>query len=119
VGDGSTRWPAVHRLDAARLFRLALEQAPAGTALHGVAEEGIPVREIAAVIGRHVGVPAESIAQDAAVEHFGFLGALLGVDSPASSVLTRERFGWQPEQPGLIEDLDQGHYFETASSLAA
>jgi nucleoside-diphosphate-sugar epimerase len=119
VGDGSTRWPAVHRLDAARLFRLAFERAPAGTALHGVAEEGIPVREIAAVIGRHVGVPLESIAPDAAVEHFGFLGALLGVDSPASSLLTRERLGWQPEQPGLIEDLDQGHYFETAASLAA
>jgi nucleoside-diphosphate-sugar epimerase len=119
VGDGSARWPAVHRLDAARLFRLALEQASAGTALHGVAEEGVPVREIAAAIGRRLGVPVESIAPDAAVEHFGFLGALLGVDSPASSVLTRERFGWQPEQPGLIVDLDQGHYFNAAASIAA
>jgi nucleoside-diphosphate-sugar epimerase len=118
VGDGSSRWPAVHRLDAARLFRLALEKAPAGTALHGVAEEGIPVREIADVIGRHLGVHVESIAADAAVGHFGFLGALLGVDSPASSVFTRERFGWQPEQPGLIEDLDQGHYFESAVPVA-
>jgi nucleoside-diphosphate-sugar epimerase len=119
VGDGSSRWPAVHRLDAARLFRLALEKARAGTVLHGVAEEGIPVREIADVIGRHLGVPVESIAPDGAVEHFGFLGALLGLDSPASSVLTRERFGWQPEQPGLIEDLDQGQYFETAASVAS
>jgi nucleoside-diphosphate-sugar epimerase len=119
VGDGSSRWPAVHRLDAARLFRLALENAPAGTVLHGVAEEGIPVREIAEVIGRHLGVPVESIAPDGAIEHFGFLGALLGVDSPAASVLTRERFGWQPEQPRLIEDLDQGHYFRTAALVAS
>lgn len=119
VGDGSSRWPAVHRLDAARLFRIALEKAPPGTALHGVAEEGVPVREIADVIGRHLAVPVESIAPDRAVEHFGFLGALLGLDSPASSMLTREHFGWQPEQPGLIGDLDQGHYFETAAFVAS
>jgi nucleoside-diphosphate-sugar epimerase len=119
VGDGSNRWPAVHRLDAARLFRLALEKAPAGTVLHGVAEEGIPVREVAEVIGRHLDVPVESIAPDGAVEHFGFLGALLGADSPASSVLTRERFGWQPEQPGLIDDLDQGHYFEAPALVVS
>jgi nucleoside-diphosphate-sugar epimerase len=119
VGDGSSRWPAVHRLDAACLFRLALEKAPAGTVLHGVAEEGIPVRAIAEVIGRHLGVPAESIAPDGAVEHFGFLGALLGVDAPASSALTRERFGWRPQQPGLLEDLDQGHYFKMAASIAS
>jgi nucleoside-diphosphate-sugar epimerase len=119
VGDGSSRWPAVHRLDAARLFRVALESAAPGTALHGVAEEGIPVREIADVIGRHLGVPVESIAPDGAVEHFGSLGALLGLDSPASSVLTRERFGWQPRRPGLIDDLDAGHYFERAASVAA
>jgi nucleoside-diphosphate-sugar epimerase len=119
VDDGSSRWPAVHRLDAAHLFRLALENAPAGTVLHGVAEEGMAVREIAGVIGRELGVPVESIAAEAAVEHFGFLGALLGVDSPASSLITRERFGWQPEQPGLIEDLEQGHYFQTAGALAS
>jgi nucleoside-diphosphate-sugar epimerase len=112
VGDGSSRWPAVHRLDAARLFRLALENAPAGAVLHAVAEEGIPTREIADLIGQHVGVPVESISPEGAVEHFGFLGALLGLDSPASSVLTRERFVWQPRQPGLIEDLNKGHYFE-------
>ncbi|HET9469891.1 MAG TPA: SDR family oxidoreductase, partial [Usitatibacter sp.] len=114
VGGGASRWPAVHRLDAARLFRLALENAPAGTILHGVAEEGIPVREIAEVIGEHLGVPLESISPERALEHFGFLGALLGLDSPASSALTRERFSWQPEQPGLIEDLDEGHYFNRA-----
>jgi nucleoside-diphosphate-sugar epimerase len=118
VGDGSSRWPAVHRLDVARLFRLALERASAGTVLHGVAEEGIPVRQIADVIGRHLGVPVESIARDDALEHFGFLGALLGLDSPASSALTRERFGWQPEQPGLVADLDQGHYFDRATAVA-
>ena len=104
----------MHRVDAARLFRLALEKAPAGAVLHGVAEEGIPTREIAQVIGQHLGVPVESISPGGAVEHFGFLGALLGLDSPASSALTRERFAWQPQQPGLIEDLNQGHYFETA-----
>jgi nucleoside-diphosphate-sugar epimerase len=119
VGDGSSRWPAVHRLDAARLFRLALEKAPAGAVLHGVAEEGVPVREIAEVIGRQLGVPLESITPDGAIEHFGFLGALLGLDSPASSALTRERFGWQPEQPGLMEDLAHGHYFETVASVSA
>jgi nucleoside-diphosphate-sugar epimerase len=119
VGDGSARWPAVHRLDAARLFRLAVETAPAGTTLQCVAEEGVPVRQIADVIGRHLDVPVQSISHEDAVEHFGFLGALLGLDSPASSVLTRERFAWRPEQPGLIEDLDQGHYFQTAVPLAA
>jgi hypothetical protein len=86
--------------------------------LHGVAEEGVPVREIAEVIGSQLGVPLESISPDGAIEHFGFLGALLGVDSPAASVLTRERFGWQPEQPRLIEDLDQGHYFLPATTAA-
>ena len=119
VGDGSARWPAVHRLDAARLFRLAFEHAQPGTVLHAVAEEGIPVREIAQVIGRHLDVPVESVSPEAAGEHFGFLGPLLGLDSPASSVLTRERFGWLPAQPGLLEDLDEGHYFQTATSVAS
>ncbi|HXB17048.1 MAG TPA: SDR family oxidoreductase [Solirubrobacteraceae bacterium] len=119
VGDGSSRWPAVHRLDAARLFRLALESAPAGTVLHAVAEEGVPTREIAEEIGRGLEIPVSSVPAEAALEHFGFLGALLGVDSPASSALTRERFGWEPEQPGLIEDLDAGHYFRTAAGAAS
>ena len=98
-------------LDAASLFQLALEQAPAGTVLHGVGEEGVPVREIAEVIGRHLDLPVASVSAEQAPEHFGFLGAFLGADSPASSSLTRTRFGWQPAQPGLIEDLEQGHYF--------
>ena len=114
VGDGCNRWPAVHRLDAASLFRLALEQAPAGSVLHGVGEEGVPVREIAEVIGRHLELPVASVSSEHAAEHFGFLGAFIGADSPASSALTRARFDWQPEQPRLIEDLEQGHYFEIA-----
>jgi nucleoside-diphosphate-sugar epimerase len=107
VGDGSSRWPAVHVLDAAHLFRLAVEQAPAGSALHAVADEGVPVRDIAAVIGRHLNLPTAS----ASAEDFGFLGMILAVDQPASSALTRELLGWRPVQPGLIEDLDKGHYF--------
>ncbi len=107
VGDGSSRWPAVHVLDAAHLFRLAAEQAPAGTRLHAVGDEGVPTRDIAGVIGRHLDLPAAS----APVEDFGFLGQILAIDQPASSALTRERFAWQPVQPGLIEDLDKGHYF--------
>jgi nucleoside-diphosphate-sugar epimerase len=111
IGDGSNRWPAVHQLDAAHLFRLALEKAPAGSTLHSVADEGVPIREIAEVIGRHLGVPVVSISPEDAAEHFTWLAGFLGLDSPASSALTRELLGWQPTQPGLIHDLDQGHYF--------
>jgi nucleoside-diphosphate-sugar epimerase len=118
VGDGSNRWPAVHRLDAAELFRLALEQAPAGTVLHGVSEEGVPVRDIAEVIGRRLDVPVISVTAEEAPAHFGFLGAFIGADSPASSALTRARFGWEPAQHGLIADLEQGHYFEPAPATA-
>jgi len=118
VGDGSNRWPAVHRLDAASLFRLALEQAPAGTVLHGIGEEGVPVRDIADVIGRQLDVPVVSVNAGEAPAHFGFLAAFIGADSPASSALTRARFGWEPAQPGLIADLEQGHYFEVARATA-
>ncbi|GGP85878.1 SDR family oxidoreductase [Saccharothrix coeruleofusca] len=107
VGDGSQRWPAVHLRDAARLFRLALEQAPAGSVLHAVGDEGVPIREIAEVIGRHLDVPVAAVP----AEGFGFLGGLLGVDQPASNALTGELLGWRPEGPGLVEDLDAGHYF--------
>jgi nucleoside-diphosphate-sugar epimerase len=107
VGDGSSRWPAVHVLDAAHLFRLAVEQAPAGSRLHAVGDEGVPVREIAEVIGRHLNLPTAS----APAGDFGFLGQILAVDQPASAELTRELLGWRPVQPGLIEDLDKGHYF--------
>ena len=110
LGDGSNRWPAVHRLDAAHLFRLAVETAPAGSTLHGVAEEGVETRDIAEVIGRHLDVPVVSI-DPANAEHFSFLAHFFGMDSPASSTLTRELLDWQPTQPGLVDDLDQGHYF--------
>jgi nucleoside-diphosphate-sugar epimerase len=112
VGDGANRWPAVHRIDSARLFRLALEQAPPGSTLHAVADEGVPVRDIAEVIGRHLDLPVVSVAPEDAGEHFTWLGAFLGLDAPASSAATRELLGWQPTQPGLIADLDQGHYFQ-------
>ncbi|MDR3686594.1 MAG: SDR family oxidoreductase [Coriobacteriia bacterium] len=113
LGNGSNRWPAVHRLDAARLFRLALEDAPAGSILHGVADEGVPIREIAEVIGRHLGVPVASISPQEAGAHFGFLAGPLAIDSRASSSLTRELLGWQPTHPGLIDDLDNGHWFDS------
>jgi nucleoside-diphosphate-sugar epimerase len=111
IGDGANRWPATHRFDAANLFRLAVEQAPAGSVLHAIAEEGIPIRAIAEVIGRHLDLPVVSISAEEAAGHFGFLGGFLTMDSPASSALTRELLGWQPVHPGLIEDLDKGHYF--------
>ncbi len=111
VGDGSNRWPAVHTLDAARLYRLALEAAPAGTRLHAVADDGVPFRDIAVVIGRILGLPSGSIRAEDAGEHFSFLGAFVSLDNPTSSELTRQWLDWEPSHPGLIEDLDQGHYF--------
>jgi nucleoside-diphosphate-sugar epimerase len=111
IGDGSNRWPAVHRLDSARLFRLAVERAPAGSTLHAVADQGVPIRDIADVIGRHLNLPVVSIAPEDAGEHFTWLAHFLAADSPASSVLTQELLDWQPVQPGLIDDLDEGHYF--------
>jgi nucleoside-diphosphate-sugar epimerase len=114
IGDGSNRWPAVHRLDSAHLFRLALEEAPAGSTLHAVAEEGVPIRDIAAVIGRHLNLPVVSVAPEDAGGHFGWLSDFLAADSPASSTLTRELLGWHPTHPGLIDDLDQGHYFDSS-----
>ena len=113
IGDGSSRWPAVHRLDSAWLFRLALEDAPAGSTLHAVADEGVAIGDIADVIGRHLNVPTAAIPAEDAGAHFGWLAGFIGVDSPASSAATRELFSWQPRWPGLIEDLDQGHYFRT------
>src|SRR3984957_17720139 len=111
IGDGSNRWPAVHTLDAAHLYRLALEDASAGTRLHGVADEGGPLPESAGGIRRHLGVPFVSISPEAAPDHFGFLGFFAGLDNPTSSTLTRKELDWQPERPGLLEDLDEGHYF--------
>ncbi len=110
IGDGSNRWPAVHRLDAAHLFRLALEAAPAGSRLDGVGDEGVPFRDIAEVIGRHLHLPAVSIDRDKANAHFGWLGALVGRDLPRSSTQTQELLGWHPVHLGLIPDIER-HYF--------
>ncbi len=114
VGEGSNRWPSVHTLDAARVYRLALEAAPAGSRLHAVADEGIPFRDIAAVIGRKLELPTASVAPEDASEHFSFLAAFVGYDNPTSSERTRWLLSWQPAHPGLLADLDQGHYFEAA-----
>ncbi|MGV4925759.1 SDR family oxidoreductase [Streptomyces sp. BHT-5-2] len=111
VGDGGNRWCAVHRSDAARLFRLALEKAPAGSVLHGVAEEGVPFRSVAEVIGRQLGLPTASVSSDDAERHFGWLGRFVAADVRTSSALTRELLGWRPTHQGLIADLEQGHYF--------
>ncbi len=110
IGDGANRWPGLHTLDAAHLYRLALEKAPAGTRLHGVADEGVPFRDIAGVIARHLNAPTVSIPAEEA-GHFGFLALFASLDNPTSSALTQEVLDWKPERPGLLEDLDAGHYF--------
>jgi nucleoside-diphosphate-sugar epimerase len=112
VGEGANRWPAVHTLDAADLYRLALEKAPAGSRLHGVADEGVPFAEIAATVGRNLDIPVRSISPEEAVDYFGSLGSLAQMDNPTSAVITRELLGWTPTHPDLIADLDQGHYFQ-------
>ena len=111
VGDGTHRWAAVHRPDAARLVRIGLEQAPTGTRLHAVAEEGVPTKVIAEAIGRGLGLPVTSVAPEDAVEHFGFIGAFFAMDLSASSERTRARFGWEPTGPTLVEDIEAGAYF--------
>lgn len=111
IGDGVNRWPAVHRLDAARLFRLALESAPAGSALHAIGDEGVPIREVAEVFASHLDVPAVSVTPEQAGEYVGWLGHFWGLDSPASAQITRELLGWEPTHQGLIADLEEGHYF--------
>ncbi len=113
VGDGLNRWPAVHRLDAAQLFRLALEKVPAGSRLHGVAEEGVPMRDIAGVIGKRLSLPVAARSSDEAAAHFGWFARFVAIDNPSSSALTRQWLGWRPTQPGLIADLDRPPYFET------
>jgi nucleoside-diphosphate-sugar epimerase len=110
IGDGANRWSAVHRLDAARLFLLALEKAPPGAILHAVADEGVAAREIAQVIGSKLGLPAASVSPDAAGAHFGWLARFFAIDQPASSAITRTQMGWNPTHPGLIEDLEAGYY---------
>ncbi|WP_026923259.1 SDR family oxidoreductase [Glycomyces arizonensis] len=115
IGDGAARWAAVHRSDAATLFRLAVEKAPAGSVLHAVGDEGVPTRAIAEAIARHLGVPAASVAPEDAYDHFGWVGAFAGNDRAASGAITRELLGWEPTGPGLLADLDQGHYFAERS----
>ncbi len=118
VGGGLNRWPAVHRLDAAPLYRLALEKGSAGAKYHGVADEGVPFREIAEVIGRRLNVAVVSKSPEEAANHFGWLAHFVAIDCPASSAQTRQELGWAPKQVGLIADLDQAHYFETALARA-
>jgi nucleoside-diphosphate-sugar epimerase len=111
VGDGANRWPSVHRDDAARLFRLALESAPAGSVLHAVGDEGVPIREVAEIFAARLNVPAVSVTQQQAGGYVGFLGRFWGFDGPASAQLTRDLLGWEPTRQGLIADLKEGHYF--------
>ncbi len=112
LGEGRNRWPAVHRLDAAHLFRLALEKGPAGARFHGVADEGVPTRDIADAIGRRLSVPVVSKSLNQAADHFSWLGRFFALDVPASSTRTQEELGWRPRQPGLLSDIERGHYFE-------
>jgi len=112
VGDGQNRWPAVHRLDAAHLYRLVMEKGSAGAHYHAVADEGVPFKEIAGVIGRRLNVPVVSKSPVDAADHFGWIGHFASIDSPASSAHTQERLGWRPTQCSLIADLDRPSYFE-------
>ena len=114
VGDGANRWPAVHRSDAARLARLAVESAPAGSVLHAVGDEGVAFREVAEAMGGQLGIPTASVTPADAPEHFSFLGHFVGMDSPASAAITRELLGWEPTGPGLLDDLKQDHYYRQA-----
>jgi nucleoside-diphosphate-sugar epimerase len=119
IGDGANRWPAVHRLDAARLFRLALEKASPGARLHGVAEEGVPLRTIAQTIGTALGVPVRSLTEDEAHAHFDWFARFVAIDNPTSSDRTRSALGWRPQEPMLLTDMRDGGYFSDANSLAA
>jgi len=112
VGSGANRWPAVHRLDAARLYRLALEKGAPNARYHGAAEEGVPFLDIASVIGQRLNVPVFSMSADEAARHFGWFAHFASVNNPTSNELTREALGWQPKQPGLIADLDRERYFQ-------
>ncbi|MBV1705474.1 MAG: 3-beta hydroxysteroid dehydrogenase, partial [Hyphomicrobiales bacterium] len=111
VGDGANRWAATHRLDAARVYRLALERGVEGGPFHPIAEEGVAFKAIAEVIGKRLGVPVVSLSPEEAAAHFGFFGAFAGIDAPSSSARTRDLLGWAAEGPGLIEDLDHPAYF--------
>jgi nucleoside-diphosphate-sugar epimerase len=111
VGEGFNRWPAVHRLDAAKLVQLAIDGAAApGTVIHAVAEEGIPTQAIARAIGSFLNVPVDAVAAEDAAKHFGWIGLFFAADAPASSARTRSLLGWEPRQPTLLEDIESGHY---------
>lgn len=114
-GDGANRWPAAHTLDAVRVFRLALEKAPAGTRLHAVGDEGVPMREIAETIGRNLDLPVKSVPEEDVADYFAFLTPFIAMDNPTSAARTRELLGWEPAHPGLIADIDAGHYFAAAA----
>ncbi len=118
VSDGSNRWAGVHRLDAAHLYRLVLEKGSAGARYHAVGDEGVQFRYIAGVIGRRLNLPVVSKTPEEAQEHFGWMGLFAGMDIAASGARTRELLGWEPQQPGLLDDLDQPSYFESADALA-
>jgi nucleoside-diphosphate-sugar epimerase len=111
IGEGRNRWPAVHRLDAARVYRLALERDVQAGRFHAVAEDGVPFKEIAEVIGRRLNIPVVSKSAAEASEHFGWFAMFAGIDAPTSSSRTRATLGWTPEQPGLIADVDHPAYF--------
>jgi nucleoside-diphosphate-sugar epimerase len=119
IGDGLNRWPAVHRLDAAHLYRLILEKGTAGATYHGVADEGVQTREIAGAIGRGLNLPVVSKSREEAADHFGWMALFFGIDGPASSAQTQQQLGWRPVQPGLIADLKAEHYFERAADAVA
>jgi nucleoside-diphosphate-sugar epimerase len=119
IGDGSNRWPAVHRLDAARLFRLAVERGEAGVKYHGVAEQGLTFRQIAQKIADKLQLPTASCSPKEAAKHFGFMSLFVGLDNPASSDWTREKLAWMPQCPSLLDDLDHADYFQTKLGAAS
>jgi nucleoside-diphosphate-sugar epimerase len=118
VGDGANRWSAVHRLDTARLYRLALEKNLKDGVFHGVADEAIPFKQIAEAIGRRLNIPVVSKSPEEAAEHFGWLARFVAIDGPASNKRTREQLGWQPKEVGLIADLDNGTYFDQSAKAS-